>query len=326
MSRNADSVPVDSPTEANFFRNKLQELAAIRQHKLTQTAAPQQEIANLDQEMHGVSRTLERFEMYNQVFAHQDTWSHINRFVSPENGTLFRMLQVNRAWQESCNQSHAIRKELKVSIARLFEKNDWATMNQLFSLSSRPAMRMKMLYNTLKKRPANPHDRRRANLKRFVEDACGIELLTHVGTKFIQDKNVVTHVCKILLCFDDSPDHVSDDSDGYESNGETESAVFISNQNMLNVANMLLAMFRQHATVHDVSNLLKKTMHHLNFHEVLRQNTNVQDVIGGLYVGSQWPFRPFTPDEIAARQRLQTQQTHALTPACTIIQKTEISA
>ena len=306
MSRNSSRVPVHSRGQADFFRNKLQELAAMQQHKLAQTATLQREIASLDQEMREVSESLGRFEMYNQVFAHQDTWSHINRFVPPEHGTLSRMLQVNRAWQQSCNQSHATRKELQISIDRLFARNDWPTMNQLFRLSARPAMRMKMLYRTLKKTPADPHDGPRANLKRFVEEAGGIELLTHVGTHFVQDKNVAIHICKILLCFDDNPDQDSGDSDTYESNGESESAVFISDQNMSSVANMLVAMFRQHATAHALSELLQKTMHHLQFHEVLRQNIIVQDVLGGMYVGSQWQFRPFAPDEIAARQRLRT--------------------
>ena len=163
-------------------------------------------------------------------------------------------------------------------------------------------------YRTLKKTPADPHDGRRANLKRFVEEAGRIELLTHVGTHFMQYKKVATRICKILLCFDDNPDQDSCDSDAYESNGESESAVCISDQNMLSVANMLVAMSQQHATDHALSELLQETMHHLQFHEVLRKNINVQDVLGGMYVGIQWPFRPFTPDEIAARQL------HAATP------------
>jgi len=321
----------DSHEKVHFFDNRLAELGATKQHKLAQSEALRQEIAGLDSEMREVSDSLGRFKMYNEVFARRDTWSHMNKFIPPENGALSRMLLVSKGWHASCNQCHDTVEDLQPLIDGLYEKNNWPAMNELFALSSRPAMRMKMLYKTLKKEPVDPNDGPRANLKRFVEEAGGMELLVHVGTKCLANENVVTHICKILMCFDEFADQgACGDSDPDESNGESETIVFISNPNMLAIANMIVDMYHchaatgrflallakttHHAKIDKVLALLKKTMIHLKFHDVVLEHTHIQDILGGIYPGSSFPFRPFTQQEIAARQRVWTKHPHATHP------------
>ena len=185
-----------------FFQNRLEELHTAKRLRLEQVGALQQEIASLDETERVVSENFRRFKMYNDVFAVPELWSHINKFVPPENGTLSCMSRVSKTWQADCVQTYSTVQMLQSVIDRLFMANDWLHMNQLFALSPEPAMRMHMLRSTLKRAPANPDEPQRANRQRFVEEASGIELLTHVGTKFIQIRDVAIHVCKILQLFE----------------------------------------------------------------------------------------------------------------------------
>jgi len=300
--------------EGNFFQSKLHELGATKRLKLAQIEALQQDIARLDQEERYVSESWNRYEVSQQVFGKRELWSQINTFIAPESGSLSHMRQVDKAWRGYCNQGYSTIRELQPEIDRLFRTHDWPHMNLLFALSSQPAMRMKVLYQTLKRAPADRDDSQRANLKRFVEQAAGIELLMHVGNAFPELRNVVIHICRILQCFDEHCDQKCGDSDPDESNGESESAVFISDKNMSRVALWLAAMSEKHATDDKVSALVKKTMHHLLFHEVIREDKIIQDILGGESQGTSFPFRRFTAQEIAERQAHRAQQGAALDP------------
>jgi len=55
-------------------------------------------------------------------------------------------------------------------------------------------------------------------------------------------------------------------------------------------------------------------MHHLLFHEVIRQNKIIQDILGGVSVGVGFGFRPFTAQQIAQRHADRAHQAGALDP------------
>jgi len=301
--------------EGRFFQSKLQELDTTKRLKLAQIEALQQDIARLDEEERTVSESWNRYEVSQQVFGKPELWSRINKFIAPESGSLSHMRQVDTAWRGHCNGAYSTIRELQPEIDRLFMTNDWSHMNLLFSLSSHPAMRMKLLYRMLKRAPADPDDGQRANLKRFVEEAAGIELLMHVGNAFPELANVVIHICRILQCFDEEWDEAyAGDSGLDESNGESDTAVFIRDSNMLRVALWLAAMSKKYAADDKISALVKKTMHHLLFHEVIRQNKIIQDILGGVSVGVGFGFRPFTAQQIAQRHADRAQQAGALDP------------
>ena len=302
MSRDNNSVPEHSRAQVVFLNNKLNELDARKNSKLELVAETMREIKSLDTQIQAVHEELRRSKLYNTVFSQPDLWSHMTKFIAPENENFSRMLQVSKTWKDSCNQSWSTVEDLQKVIDTLFMKSDWSTMNQLFGLSSNPAMRMKMLYETLKKRPAGGDDTARSNLKRFVERAGGIELLTRTGNAFITDKRVVTYICKILLLFDDLPDQAyCGDSDPDESNGESESAVFIGDESMLCVVSMLLAMFREHQNNKISTIEIKRAMMNLMFHDKMNKSTFIQLALGGTKPGASFPFSPFTEPQLAQR-------------------------
>jgi len=302
MSRDNNSVPEHSRAQVVFLNNKLNELDARKNSKLELVAETMREIKSLDNQIQAVHEELRLFKLYTTVFSQPDLWSHMTKFIAPENENFSRMLQVSKTWKDSCNQSWSTVEDLQKVIDTLFMKSDWSTMNQLFGLSSNPAMRMKMLYETLKKRPAGGDDTARSNLKRFVERAGGIELLTRTGNAFITDKRVVTYICKILLLFDDLPDQAyCGDSDPDESNGESESAVFIGDESMLCVVSMLLDMLRKHQ-INKISTIeIKRAMMNLMFHDKMNKSTFIQLALGGTKPGASFPFSPFTEPQLAQR-------------------------
>jgi len=308
MSINNSSVPEHSVAQVVFLNNKLNELDARKNTKLELVAETTREIKSLDTQIQAVNEELRRFKLYNTVFSQPDLWSHMTKFVAPENENFSRMLQVSKTWKDSCNQSYSTVADLQKVIDNLFMKSDWLTMNQLFGLSSKPAMRMKMLYETLKKRPAGDEDTARSNLKRFVERARGFELLAHTGNTFISNKRVVTYICKILMLFDDLPDEAyCGDSDPDESNGESESAVFIGKKSMLCVVRMLLDMFREHQNNEKSTIEIKKAMMNLMVYDQMNKSTFIQFALGGTEPGARFSFSPFTEYQLTQLKYFGTQ-------------------
>jgi len=269
-----------------FFQNMLEELRTTKRLRLEEVQALQQEITRLDEEERVALENFRRFKMYNDVFAVPELWSHINKFVFPENGTLSCMSRVNRTWQADCVKTYSTVQTLQLVIDRLFIANDWLHINELFALSPEPAMRMHMLRNTLKRAPANPDETQRANRQRFVEEAAGIELLTHTGTRFIKLQDVAIHVCKILQLFEHWVVLSDSDSDAGESNMEPDPGIFISDTNMLCVVDMLIAMLQEYTADNKMSNTVKQTMDSLLYHKIMAEHVVVSDILNAGFSGS----------------------------------------
>lgn len=215
-----------------------------------------------------------------------------------EGNVLFNAIRVSKYWRRGFLRELGLRGVVVRMVHLLLTLDDgWVRVVRFVDEHGyrKPVMVTRILRETLqltRQAPGAAH----AGLKAFAETANGIPVLLSVITRHMADSPfIVKEVCLILQMFDDDWDAAHcGDSDADESNGESNTAVFIDAYTMASVAHVLVQAHAHNAqapgrTLADAQRIVRHivaTVKKLSFHDEMEGHAGAQALVAQRGVAS----------------------------------------
>jgi len=214
-----------------------------------------------------------------------------------EGNVLFNAIRVSKYWRRGFLRELGLRGVVVHMMNLLITLDDgWVRVVRFVDKHGhiKPVMLAKILKETLQLTRQAP-DAAHAGLKAFAETANGIPVLLSKITRHMADSPfIVNEVCLILQMFDQWCDQKCGESDPDESNGESNTAVFIDAYTMASVAHVLVQAHAHNAqapgrTLADAQRIVRHivaTVKKLSFHDEMEGHAGAQALVAQRGVAS----------------------------------------